>query len=85
MVLLSWLRPVGWDAAVGLSLIEALFLALMGAGTALTRSCAAGRCGPVLWVTQEWMRDRLPFGGFPWGRLAFANTASPFTPLATTR
>jgi apolipoprotein N-acyltransferase len=33
-------------------------------------------------VAQEWARDRLPFGGFPWGRLAFANTASPFTPLA---
>ncbi|MDR3032195.1 MAG: apolipoprotein N-acyltransferase [Kitasatospora sp.] len=24
-----------------------------------------------------------PFGGFPWGRLAFANTGSPFTPLAS--
>jgi len=24
----------------------------------------------------------LPFGGFPWGRLAFAETASPFTPYA---
>ncbi|GAA3356321.1 hypothetical protein GCM10017744_022430 [Streptomyces antimycoticus] len=24
----------------------------------------------------------MPFGGFPWGRLAFANTGSPYTPLA---
>ena len=24
----------------------------------------------------------MPFGGFPWGRLAFAETASPFTPYA---
>ncbi|QKW18477.1 apolipoprotein N-acyltransferase [Kitasatospora sp. NA04385] len=83
VVLLSWLRPVGWDATVGLSLIEALFLALMGAGTALTSKLRGWPLwGAVLWVTQEWMRDRLPFGGFPWGRLAFANTASPFTPLA---
>ncbi|MBA2767542.1 MAG: apolipoprotein N-acyltransferase, partial [Sporichthyaceae bacterium] len=35
-----------------------------------------------LWVAQEAARDRLPFGGFPWGRLAFAETASPFTPFA---
>nr|WP_245194666.1 apolipoprotein N-acyltransferase [Kitasatospora phosalacinea] len=83
VVLLSWLRPVGWDATVGLSLIEALFLALMGAGLALTSKLRGWPLwGAVLWVTQEWMRDRLPFGGFPWGRLAFANTASPFTPLA---
>ncbi|MFF4340615.1 apolipoprotein N-acyltransferase [Kitasatospora sp. NPDC001540] len=83
VVLLSWLRPVGWDATVGLSLIEALFLALMGAGAALTSKLRGWPLwGAALWVTQEWMRDRLPFGGFPWGRLAFANTASPLTPLA---
>ncbi|MFB7949827.1 apolipoprotein N-acyltransferase [Kitasatospora phosalacinea] len=83
VVLLSWLRPVGWDATVGLSLIEALFLALMGAGLALTSKLRGWPLwGAALWVTQEWMRDRLPFGGFPWGRLAFANTASPLTPLA---
>ena len=35
-----------------------------------------------LWVAQELARDRMPFGGFPWGRLAFAETASPFTPYA---
>jgi apolipoprotein N-acyltransferase len=35
-----------------------------------------------LWVTQELVRDRVPFGGFSWGRLAFANTGSPYTPLA---
>ncbi|RKE17856.1 apolipoprotein N-acyltransferase [Streptomyces sp. TLI_171] len=83
VVLLSWLRPVGWDATVGLALIEALFLALMGAGLALTSKLRGWPLwGAMLWVTQEWMRDRQPFGGFPWGRLAFANTASPYTPLA---
>ena len=35
-----------------------------------------------LWVAQELARDTTPFGGFPWGRLAFAETASPFTPYA---
>jgi apolipoprotein N-acyltransferase len=30
-----------------------------------------------LWVVQEGLRSRLPFGGFPWGRLAFAQGDSP--------
>lgn len=29
------------------------------------------------WVLEESLRDRLPFGGFPWGRLAFSQSASP--------
>ncbi|MFJ5229144.1 apolipoprotein N-acyltransferase [Kitasatospora sp. NPDC088391] len=83
VVLLAWLRPVGWDATVGLSLIEALFLAAMGACLAPTSRLRGWPLwAAMLWVTQEWARDRLPFGGFPWGRLAFANAASPYTPLA---
>ena len=35
-----------------------------------------------LWVLQEALRDRTPFGGFPWGRLAFAQSDSPFTGFA---
>nr|WP_228083912.1 apolipoprotein N-acyltransferase [Streptomyces sp. MA3_2.13] len=81
--LLSWLRVIGWDATVGLSVIEALFFVPLGAGLAAT---ARTRLWPLwaacLWVAQEWARDRVPFGGFPWGRLAFANTSTPFTPLA---
>ncbi|WP_043181244.1 apolipoprotein N-acyltransferase [Streptomyces sp. NRRL F-5123] len=81
--LLQWLHTVGWDAVVGLAAIEACFLAALGAfmvpavrlpGWPVWAAC--------LWVTEELARDRLPFGGFPWGRLAFANTGSPFTPLA---
>jgi apolipoprotein N-acyltransferase len=29
------------------------------------------------WVLQEAVRDRWPFGGFPWGRLAFSQAESP--------
>ncbi|TVL93253.1 apolipoprotein N-acyltransferase [Streptomyces sp. SAJ15] len=83
VVLLKWLNVVGWDAVVGLSLIESLFLVAMGAGLALTSRLPAWPLwGACLWVAQEWARDRTPFGGFPWGRLAFANTGSPYTPLA---
>ncbi|WP_405747339.1 apolipoprotein N-acyltransferase [Streptomyces sp. NBC_01525] len=83
LVLLKWLHVVGWDAVVGLSLAEALFMALLGAGLArVSRLPLWPLWGACLWVAQECARDRLPFGGFPWGRLAFANTGSPFTPLA---
>ncbi|GAA0484058.1 apolipoprotein N-acyltransferase [Streptomyces sp. NPDC046215] len=82
-LLLRWLRVVGYDAVIGLSAIEALFLAVLGAALALaSRLPAWPLWGACLWVAQELARDRLPFGGFPWGRLAFANTGSPFTPLA---
>ncbi|UZJ34180.1 apolipoprotein N-acyltransferase [Streptomyces endophytica] len=83
LILLKWLHVVGWDAVVGLSIAETLFVALLGAGLALTSRLPAWPLwGACLWVAEEWARDRLPFGGFPWGRLAFANTGSPFTPLA---
>jgi apolipoprotein N-acyltransferase len=29
------------------------------------------------WVLEEFCRDRFPFGGFPWGRLAFSQAESP--------
>jgi apolipoprotein N-acyltransferase len=82
-VLLKWLHVVGWDAALGLAFIEALFLVALGAALALTSRVRLWPLwGACLWVAEEWARDRVPFGGFPWGRLAFANTGSPFTPLA---
>ncbi|MFG2137782.1 apolipoprotein N-acyltransferase [Streptomyces sp. NPDC048650] len=82
-ILLKWLHVVGWDAVFGLSVAEALFLAALGAALAGTSRLPAWPLwAACLWVAEEWARDRLPFGGFPWGRLAFANTGSPFTPLA---
>ncbi|MFG2908800.1 apolipoprotein N-acyltransferase [Kitasatospora sp. NPDC048286] len=83
LMLLSWLRVVGWDATIGLSVVEALFLALLGGALAVTSRLPGWPLwAACLWITQEWARDRLPLGGFPWGRLAFANTATPYTPLA---
>lgn len=82
-VLLKWLNVVGWDAVLGLAFIESLFLAGLGAALAVTSRLPLWPLwGACLWVAEEWARDRLPFGGFPWGRLAFANTGSPYTPLA---
>jgi apolipoprotein N-acyltransferase len=81
--LLQWLHTVGWDAVVGLAAIEAAFLAVLGACLVVSRRLPGWPLwAACLWVTEELARDRLPFGGFPWGRLAFANTGSPYTPLA---
>jgi apolipoprotein N-acyltransferase len=81
--LLSWLTVIGPDAWVMVALLESSFLAATGA---LLPSVQRLRGWPVwvscLWVAQEAARGRLPFGGFPWGRLAFAETASPFTGFA---
>ena len=81
--LLKWLHVVGWDAVIGLSVLQGLFLLVLSLGLARTSRLPAWPLwAACLWVAQEWARDRIPLGGFPWGRLAFANTGSPFTPLA---
>ncbi len=36
----------------------------------------------LAWVGQEALRDRLPYGGFPWVRLAFSQADSPMGRLA---
>lgn len=81
--LLSWVRVVGVDAWLALSGVEAVFFAGLGAASAL---CSRLRGWQVwvaaLWVGQELVRDRVPFGGFPWGRLAFSQGGTPYAGLA---
>ncbi|MBO0826820.1 MAG: apolipoprotein N-acyltransferase [Streptosporangiales bacterium] len=82
--LLFWLRVLGYDAWTALSLIETLYVAAMGAGIALVSRL---RLWPLwsacLWVLQELVRGHVPFGGFSWGRLAFGETHTPYTALAS--
>jgi apolipoprotein N-acyltransferase len=67
---------------------QAAYLALLGAAAAVTGPLARRWrwAGPpltgVLWTAQEALRDRTPFGGFPWGRLAFSQADSPLLGLA---
>jgi apolipoprotein N-acyltransferase len=71
-----------------LSTVQAVFLGLLGAATAWVSPVLSRRPGlwppvtAVLWVAQEAARDRLPFGGFPWGRLAFSQAGSPLLRFA---
>jgi apolipoprotein N-acyltransferase len=62
-----------------LAAAEAGFMAALGAAlTALQRFRFAPLWVACAWVLQEALRDRLPFGGFPWGRLAFSQADSPY-------
>lgn len=87
--LLAWTNlHTGYLPWVLLSLLQAGYLALLGAASAwvsplvdrlpVTWPAVTG----VLWVGQEALRDRTPFGGFPWGRLAFGQDGSPLLRLA---
>jgi apolipoprotein N-acyltransferase len=82
--LLSWtgiyVGPLPW---LILAAAEAAFLAALGAGLAVTARLPGWPVwGAALWVAQEAARDRGPFGGFPWGRLAFAQAESPLAWLS---
>lgn len=82
--LLSWtgtyVGPLPWLA---LALMEAAFLALLGGATALIcRLPFWPLWAAALWVADEALRGRVPFGGFPWGRLGFSQTEGPLMSLA---
>jgi apolipoprotein N-acyltransferase len=82
LVLLPWLQVIGGDAWIALSLLEGLFYGVLGLGTAVVGRL---RWWPVwtacVWVAVEAFRGSFPFGGFPWGRLAFATAGTPVADL----
>ncbi|MEV4347927.1 apolipoprotein N-acyltransferase [Actinoplanes sp. NPDC049596] len=87
--LLDWTRiAAGWLPWMLLSLAEACFFGLTGLAVAwlsplLDRWRALWPLVTgLLWVAQEAARDRAPFGGFPWGRLAFSQDDAPALRLA---
>jgi apolipoprotein N-acyltransferase len=78
LVLLPWVTVIGAYAWVPLSVAEGLFYGLAGLATAAV--CRL-RWWP-LWAACSWAaveagRALFPFGGFPWGRLAFATEDTP--------
>jgi apolipoprotein N-acyltransferase len=82
--LLRWtgiyVGPVPWLALSG---AEALFVAAAGAGIAVTsRLRGAPLWAAAVWVGTEALRARVPFGGFPWGRVAFGQPDGPLLPVA---
>jgi len=81
--LLTWSKVAGIDGWLILSVTQGLVLALVAPATTLVQRL---RTWPVwvacVWVLAEAVRGRVPFGGFPWGRVAFSQGDSPFTPVA---
>ena len=82
--LLIWVGEfVGPVATVPLVAFESLFLGLTGLGTAMvSRLPAAPLWAAGAWVAVEALRARVPFGGFPWGKVAFGSPDGAFLPLA---
>jgi apolipoprotein N-acyltransferase len=78
VVLLFWMRTVGPDAWVGLSIWQSLYFAVFGAASPVLQR---HRLWPVwvaaAWVTTELWYSTWPFSGMPWGRLAFAVVDTP--------
>ncbi|MGW1006558.1 apolipoprotein N-acyltransferase [Streptomyces sp. NPDC002520] len=72
--------PGPWLALVA---IEAIFVALVGVGiAAVSRLPAWPVWAAALWIAGEAVRARVPFRGFPWGKIAFGQADGVFLPLA---
>ncbi|MET9713012.1 apolipoprotein N-acyltransferase [Nocardiopsis alba] len=80
---------VNWQSVFGVD----VWLAIAGAETVYFLPLAAGLAvvarlpywplwTAALWVAQEAVRARWPLGGFPWGKLAFAQPDTPFSGYA---
>jgi apolipoprotein N-acyltransferase len=76
--LLSWVVNVAWYAWVALALADMVIFAVL---TVAQRLLLRLPSWPVAvagwWVAAEAFRDRWPFGGFPWGRLAMSQAGAP--------
>lgn len=82
--LLPWISGlVGAFPWLVLAAMEALFPALFGLLAVVVRRLPGW---PVwfaaVWTLTEWLKSVVPFGGFPWGAIAFSQTESPLLALA---
>ncbi len=90
--LLAWsgiyVGKLPWFA---LATLESLYVAVMAGLMPGVWRLAGTRWAPLvvpagiggLWVAQEAVRGRVPFGGFPWARIAFSQSESPLLSLAS--
>jgi apolipoprotein N-acyltransferase len=76
--LLSWVLNVAWYAWVALAGASAVIVGVFAIGQ---RVLLRLKGWPVAvagwWVALEAFRDRWPWGGFPWGRLAMSQAGAP--------
>jgi apolipoprotein N-acyltransferase len=83
--LLAWTGEfVGLVAWLPLALAEALMVGVAGAAIAVVSVLPAWPLwAALLWVGGEALRAVFPFGGFPWGNVAFTQPEGSYLPLAT--
>jgi len=81
--LLPWISGlVGAVPWLALSAVEATFPAMFGLFAVVVRRLPGWPVWVALvWSLQEWLKSNVPFGGFPWGDVAFGQTSGPFLPL----
>jgi apolipoprotein N-acyltransferase len=76
--LVAWVINLAWFAWVGLAVASALIFAVFAVAQRLLLNL---RWWPLAvagwWVAAEAFRDRWPWGGFPWGRLAMSQAGVP--------
>jgi apolipoprotein N-acyltransferase len=82
--LLPWIGglvgPLPW---IALSVVCALLPALFGLLAITVRGLPGWPLWfAVLWVAVEWVKCSVPFGGFPWGVVAFSQSNGPLLSLA---
>jgi apolipoprotein N-acyltransferase len=76
--LLAWLVNLAWYAWAALALTETVLFAVLVLGLRLLlRLRAWPPAVACWWVAAEAVRDRWPWGGFPWGRLAMSQPGAP--------
>ncbi|WP_040160822.1 apolipoprotein N-acyltransferase [Mobilicoccus massiliensis] len=90
---LAWFVPyVSWTGLhVGampwfaLAALQAFFVGVFGALISLSHRRTPRRSPVIvaaLWSAAEWARASVPFGGFPWGRIAYSQADGPLLHLA---
>lgn len=77
--LLPWISgfvgPIPW---IALCVLQALFPAVFGAAAVAVRRLPGWPLWFAgLWAAQEWLKSTVPFGGFPWGVVAYSQTDGP--------
>lgn len=79
--LLWWMNAVSPGAYVALTAAEAaLFVPTAVALRMVMRVRLWPLWAAAVWVGSEFVRSTIPFGGFPWGRLAYAVVDTPLGP-----
>jgi apolipoprotein N-acyltransferase len=81
--LLPWISGlVGAFPWIALSALQALFPGLFGVSAVVVRRLPGWPLWFAgLWAAQEWLKSTVPFGGFPWGVVAYSQADGPLLSL----